>query len=161
MSTPTASSASKLNRAALFSSASEEWETPPDLFARLHEEFGFELDVCASEINHKLDAYFTQADDALAQDWGQRVCWMNPPYGRKIVGFMRKAYEASLSGATVVCLVPARTDTRWWHEYAVKGEVRFLRGRLRFVGAKHCAPFPSAVVIFRAPSMNMSSGMLR
>jgi len=77
------------------------------------------------------------------------VCWMNPPYGRTIGKWMRKAYESSLTGSTVVCLVPARTDTAWWHDYAIKGEVRFLRGRLKFGGSANSAPFPNAVVIFR------------
>jgi hypothetical protein len=74
---------------------------------------------------------------------------MNPPYGRTIARWMAKAVESAAAGATVVCLVPARTDTAWWHDYAVKGEIRFLRGRLKFGGAQHSAPFPSAVVIFR------------
>lgn len=138
-----------LNTAVLFSSAVDEWETPPALFAKLDAEFLFELDVCASEVNHKCPAYFSKRDDSLTQVWGKRRCWMNPPYGRQIIHWMRKAYHSSALGATVVCLVPARTDTRWWHEYAIKGEVRFLRGRVRFVGGKASAPFPSAIVVFR------------
>jgi phage N-6-adenine-methyltransferase len=136
----------------LTSSLTDEWATPQSLFDQLDAEFGFELDVCASDWNHKTERYFDRFDDGLAQQWSG-VCWMNPPYGREISAWMRKAYESSGGGATVVCLVPARTDTAWWHDYAIKGEVRFLRGRVKFVGrdgdGKNAAPFPSAIVIFR------------
>lgn len=134
----------------MMSSATEEWGTPQDFFDALNEEFNFELDVCANEGNAKCDRFFTKEDDGLTQEWSG-VCWMNPPYGRVIGHWMRKAYESSLNGATVVCLVPSRTDTAWWHDYAMKGDIRFLRGRLKFVGVngvKSSAPFPSAVVIF-------------
>jgi site-specific DNA-methyltransferase (adenine-specific) len=135
---------------ALFSSASVDWETPQFLFDGLNAEFGLEVDVCASASNAKCKKYYTEAENGLAQDWGTAVCWMNPPYGRKITGlWMRKAYESARRGATVVCLVPARTDTDWWHRYAKRGEVRLLRGRLRFGGSATAAPFPSAVIIFR------------
>ena len=86
-------------------------------------------------------------DYGLKQKW-EGICWMNPPYGREISKWMKKAYEESLNGATIVCLVPSRTDTIWWHEYAMKGEVRLIKGRLRFKGAQSSAPFPSAIVIF-------------
>lgn len=136
----------------LFSSATEEWGTPQHLFDQLDNEFNFELDVCANHENHKCERYFTKTDDGLAQDW-TGTCWMNPPYGRAIKLWMRKAYESSTGGATVVCLVPARTDTAWWHEYAMQGEIRFLRGRLKFTtsggGEQGSAPFPSAIVVFR------------
>jgi phage N-6-adenine-methyltransferase len=124
-----------------------EWETPQAFFDALNEEFHFDVDVCATPENAKCKKYFTQEVDGLSQEWGG-VCWMNPPYGRSISRWMEKAYVSSLSGATVVCLVPARTDTRWWHDYAMKGDVRFIRGRLRFGVSKNSAPFPSAVVIF-------------
>lgn len=137
-----------MNNALHFSSDTDEWPTPRAFFDALHAEFGFELDVCATPENAKCPRYFTRGDDGLARDWRGR-CWMNPPYGRGIGAWVRKAYEASLSGALVVCLVPARTDTAWWHDYCAKGEVRFVRGRLKFGDAKHSAPFPSAVVIFR------------
>jgi len=130
-----------------FSSATDLWATPQDFFDRMHERFGFTLDVCATPDNAKCPRFFTQAEDGLAQDW-TGTCWMNPPYGREIGRWMRKAYESSLNGATVVCLVPARTDTCWWHDYAIKGEVEFIKGRLKFGEAKD-APFPSAVVTFR------------
>jgi len=128
-----------------YSSRTDEWETPLALFNALSDEFGgFDLDVCATPENAKCSKYFTKVEDGLAQEWHGK-CWMNPPYGRAIGSWMRKAHE---SGAFVVCLVPARTDTAWWHEYAMRGEIRFLRGRVRFGGGKHCAPFPSAIVIF-------------
>lgn len=131
-----------------FSSKTDLWETPQNTFDALAAEFGpFDLDVCATSENAKCQRYYTRDDDGLAQSW-EGVCWMNPPYGREIKAWMRKAYEASRNGATVVCLVPARTDTTWWHDYAMKGQIRFLRGRLKFGGAANSAPFPSAVVVF-------------
>ena len=133
----------------LMSSKTDLWETPQDFFDRLNAEFHFDLDVCALPENAKCKRYFTPTQDGLLQDW-RGVCWMNPPYGRKIGLWVRKAYETAVSGGgIVVCLLPARTDTAWWHDYAMKGEVRFIRGRLKFGGSKNSAPFPSAVVVFR------------
>lgn len=131
-----------------FSSATDLWATPQDFFDKLHAEFGFTLDVCATAENAKCRDYFTAEQDGLAQDWGYHACWMNPPYGRTIGQWMRKALESAKAGATVVCLVPARTDTAWWWDYAMKGEIRFIRGRLKFGGHETNAPFPSAVVVF-------------
>lgn len=136
------------NLAVHFSSKTDEWPTPQEFFDRLNEEFGFELDVCAIPENAKCPHYFTKRENGLLQKW-TGVCWMNPPYGREIGQWVKKAYESALDGATVVCLLPARTDTGWWHDYCMKGEVRFVRGRLKFGGASENAPFPSAVVIFR------------
>ena len=134
----------------LFSSEKTEWETPGWLFNELDREFGFNLDVCATKENAKYDMYFSPEDDGLSQDWMGLTCWMNPPYGREIGDWIKKAYEESLQGATVVCLLPARTDTAWFHEYIYEqAEIRFLRGRLRFDGANNSAPFPSMVVVFR------------
>lgn len=138
----------RVNTAAMFSSETDMWATPQWLFDELNHEFGFETDVCAVDGNAKCLKYFTPEIDGLSQTW-EGVCWMNPPYGRTIGKWMKKAFESSTDGATVVCLVPARTDTAWWHDYAIHGEVRFLRGRLKFGDAKNSAPFPSAVVIFR------------
>jgi phage N-6-adenine-methyltransferase len=106
-----------------------------------------ELDVCASPTNAKCPRYYTREDDGLTQPW-EGKCWMNPPYGRTIGQWMKKAYEESQRGALVVCLVPARTDTAWWHDYATKGQVAFIRGRLKFGGHVNSAPFPSATVVF-------------
>lgn len=144
----------------LMSSETDQWATPQDLFDKLNAKFGFTLDVCASDWNHKCDRYFTVEDDGLLQDWGSEICWMNPPYGRDISNWMRKAAEESMFGATVVCLVPARTDTAWWHDYAMLGEIEFLRGRIKFVsptGEGDAAPFPSAIVVFR-PSGRIEAG---
>jgi len=127
-----------------------DWETPQDFFDKLNEEFCFDLDVCATDQNAKCNQYYTVEDDGLKQQW-LGTCWMNPPYGREIKKWMEKAHKESLRGATVVCLVPSRTDTAWWHDHAVHGDIRFLRGRLKFGGHKNSAPFPSAVVIFRPP----------
>ncbi len=131
-----------------FSSATDLWATPQEFFDRLNAVHGFTLDACANPDNAKCDRYFTKEQDGLTQSW-DGVVWMNPPYGREIGHWMRKAYEASQQGATVVYLVPARTDTRWWHDYAIKGSIEFIRGRLKFGGHKTNAPFPSAVVVFR------------
>ena len=134
-----------------FSSETDLWATPQDTFDALNAEFGpFDVDVCAVAGNAKCASFYTPETDGLAQDWAPSRCWMNPPYGRTIARWMCKAWEESLRGATVVCLVPARTDTAWWHDYAMKGQIRFLRGRLKFGNAKHSAPFPSAVVVFPA-----------
>ena len=131
-----------------FSSKTDLWATPQDFFDKVAAEHGpFDLDVCALRENAKAPVFFTPEDDVLKQEWFGK-CWMNPPYGREIGDWMRKAYEAGQQGAMVVCLVPARTDTRWWHDYAIKGAVTFIKGRLKFGDAKANAPFPSALVIF-------------
>ena len=136
-------------RSVHFSSKTDEWSTPQDVFGALNEEFNFNLDPCATHENAKCARYFTRAENGLAQEWRGRV-FMNPPYGSEIGSWMRKAWQASQAGCElVVCLVPARVDTAWWHDYATRGEIHFLRGRLRFGGAKSPAPFPSAVVVFR------------
>ncbi|MCM3704029.1 phage N-6-adenine-methyltransferase [Paenibacillus macerans] len=131
----------------LFTSTTDLWETPQDFFNSLNAEFKFETDVCALPENAKCETFYSPDDDGLSQNWGG-VCWMNPPYGRNIGKWVKKAYESSLNGATVVCLLPARTDTAWWHDYCMKGEVRLVRGRLKFGGSEWNAPFPNAVVIF-------------
>ncbi len=132
-----------------------EWETPQWLFDALDSEFSIELDVCANEHNAKCPRYFTPEQDGLKQDWGSSTCWMNPPYGREIKVWMQKAKEASKAGATVICLVPARPDTEWWWENAIAGEVRFIRGRLKWPESDTAAPFPSAVIVL---SPNLGSG---
>ena len=135
-----------------FSSRTDDWATPWELFDALNREFGFTLDPCSSHANAKCGKHFTVAEDGLVQDWSRDVVFMNPPYGREIARWMAKAFSSAQAGATVVCLVPARTDTRWWHSFAIHGKVRFLRGRVRFGGAKSGAPFPSAVVVFEPVS---------
>jgi len=138
-----------------YSSLTNEWSTPAELFARLDAEFGFTLDPCATAENAKCRKFFTQADDGLRQSWAGERVFMNPPYGRQIGAWVRKAFEESQNGALVVCLIPARTDTSYWHEYCMNAsEIRLIRGRVAFGGAPKtnahtpCAPFPSAVVVF-------------
>jgi phage N-6-adenine-methyltransferase len=131
-----------------FSSATDEWETPQLLFDELSTLFGgFTLDPCATLENAKCSQFFTRSDDGLSKPWTGKV-FMNPPYGRAIGRWVEKAWRESLQGAVVVCLLPARVDTRWWHDYARKGHVYFLRGRLKFGRAINGAPFPSAIVTF-------------
>lgn len=132
-----------------FSSKSNEWATPQWLFDSLNREFHFTLDPCSTDENAKCRFHYTLAEDGLSQDWSKEVVFMNPPYGREIALWMEKAFLSGKQGGTVVCLVPARTDTVWWHSFAIHGEIRFLKGRLKFGDATSSAPFPSAVIIFR------------
>ena len=135
-----------MNTDVMFSSKSDDWETPRDLFNVLDGEFHFTLDVCADYKNAKCSKYYTREQNGLAQEW-TGVCWRNPPYGREIGKWVEKAAK---SFATVVMLLPARTDTKWFHDYCLPfGKIRFLRGRVKFVGSKNSAPFPSMVVVFR------------
>ena len=130
----------------LMTSATDQWATPQDFFDQQNALHGpFDVDVCADATNAKCAVYFDKDADGLKQTWAGK-CWMNPPYGRDIGKWMKKAHE---SEATVVCLVPARTDTKWWHDYAMKGEITFIKGRLKFGSSVNSAPFPSAVVVFR------------
>lgn len=133
---------------AMFSSNRDDWETPLELFNQLDAIYHFDLDVCALPHNAKCDKYYTPDDDGLSKPW-EGTCWMNPPYGRQIGRWMEKAYKSSLVGATVVCLVPSRTDTAGWHDYAMRAsKITYIRGRIKFVGAKHGAPFLCAIVVF-------------
>lgn len=141
---------SRMN-AGLMSSDRQDWETPQSFFNLVDAEFGFTLDAAASAANAKCEAHFTERDDALTQEWTGSV-WCNPPYGRGIDRWVQKGFESAQDGALVVMLIPARTDTRYWHEYVMRAsEIRLLRGRLVFgTGeARANAPFPSALVIFR------------
>ena len=124
------------------------WATPQWLFDALDKEFGFTLDPCCDATNSKCPMFFTEDDNGLLKEWGTESVFMNPPYS-ECEAWMLKGYKAAQNGATVVCLVPVRTDTNWWHRYAMKGEIRFLRGRLKFGEATGQAPFPSAVIVFR------------
>jgi len=126
-----------------------EWETPQWFFDQYNEEFGFTLDVCASPLNAKCSRYFTRDQDGLAQPW-EGVCWMNPPYGTAVMKWLAKAHASAQAGATVVCLVKAATDTKWWHRWQpLATETRFIKGRLTFGDADNTAVFPSVVMIFR------------
>ncbi|MDU0567297.1 DNA N-6-adenine-methyltransferase [Staphylococcus haemolyticus] len=134
-----------------FSSKSNEWTTPQHLFDELNQEFNFTLDPCATEENAKCSKHFTIEDDGLSKDWSNDVVFMNPPYGREIKKWIKKAYEESLNGATVVWLIPARTDTMYWHDFIFDkaDDIRFLKGRLKFGNGKNSAPFPSAIVVYK------------
>jgi phage N-6-adenine-methyltransferase len=138
-----------MNNKGMFTSNTPEWETPQDLFNELNEEFHFQLDVCATPENAKCKRYFTKEMDGLKQNWREwgGYKWMNPPYGREIGLWVKKASEER----KVVCLLPARTDTRWFWDYCYEKpwtRVRFIKGRLKFGGSKNSAPFPSMIVIF-------------
>ena len=138
----------------MFKSDSTEWETPESLMVQLRKEFTFTLDVCATIENTKAHSYYTKEINGLKQEWyvyaRNGACWMNPPYGREVGQWVEKAYNESLKGAMVVCLLPARTDTKWFHEWVLgKAEIRFIRGRLKFGLAKNSAPFPSMLAIYQ------------
>ncbi len=134
----------------LYTSDKKDWCTPQDFFDKLDKEFHFKLDPCATKESAKCLIFFTKKQNGLSLPWQRGgPVFMNPPYGDDITEWMQKAYEAFREGVTVVCLVPARTDTKWWHNYAMKGEIRLVKGRLKFGGSKISAPFPSAVIVFR------------
>lgn len=137
----------------LFSSAKMDWETPQDFFDSLDNEFHFTLDPCADASNHKCDVFYTVKEDGLVQDWKGQTVFCNPPYGRDIKQWVRKCSEESKKpNTTVVMLIPARTDTAYFHDYIYRKpdvEIRFVRGRLKFGDSKDSAPFPSMVVVFR------------
>lgn len=145
----------------MFSSKSNEWETPQDLFDKLNEFYHFNLDPASTDDNAKCDNHYTIEDDGLSKDRGGCNVFVNPPYGREIGKWVKKAYEESKKPNTkVVMLIPARTDTTWFHDYCLKGKLMFLRGRLKFVNKAFpsyredgdfkvsSAPFPSMIVVF-------------
>ena len=134
----------------LFSSNSVEYETPQELFDSLNEEFHFTLDVCSTDLNAKCQKHYTKEQDGLAQDWSGEIVYCNPPYGREMPKWIKKCYEHYIGEGIAVMLIPARTDTKAFHEYIYgKAEIRFIRGRLRFSGMNSSAPFPSMIVIYR------------
>lgn len=136
---------------ALFSSDKMTWETPQDFFDELNKEFNFTLDPCATAENAKCKKYFTKEDDGLAQDWEGETVFCNPPYGREIGRWVKKCYDESRKEDTIcVMLIPARTDTKWFHQYIYQttAEIRFIKGRLKFGNATNSAPFPSMVVVY-------------
>jgi phage N-6-adenine-methyltransferase len=137
-----------MRRQESYTFAIPEWETPAWLFGALDAEFHFTVDVAAQSWNAKCAQYFTPDDDAIEQPW-TGVCWLNPPYGSGLDDWLAKAWAAAQCGATVVALVPARTDARWFHDYGLLAdELRFIRGRLKFSAAGR-APFASIVLVFR------------
>ena len=140
-----------MNTELMFSSKKEDWETPQGFFDELNTEFHFTLDAAASPDNAKCPVYFAEEQDGLAQSWKGHTVWCNPPYGRYTTGkWVKKAYEEyKRAGCTIVMLLPARTDTIWFHDYVLgKAEIRFIKGRLKFGESKGPAPFPSLVAIY-------------
>ena len=140
-----------INTELMFSSKTDQWETPQYLFDELNDEFGFDLDVCADESNHKCTKYYTREQDGLKQDQNG-VVWCHPPYGREIGKWVERAYYQNIKYNNYsVMLLPARTDTKWFHNYIYydKAEIRFIRGGLKFGNAKNSAPFPSMIVIYK------------
>lgn len=140
-----------MNNELMFSSKSNEWDTPKDFYEKLNKEFNFNLDPCSTHENAKCEKHYTILEDGLKQDWGGHTVFMNPPYGRDISKWVQKAYEESKKpNTTVVCLIPSRTDTSYWHDYIFgkAKDIRFIRGRIKFGNSKNSAPFPSAVIVF-------------
>lgn len=134
----------------LMSSNSSEWATPQSFFDELDKEFNFTLDPCCTSRNKKCTKYYTKSDNGLTQDWSGETVFCNPPYGREITEWVKKCHEESMRGTTVVMLIPARTDTAYFHDYIYKKhEIRFIRGSLHFNDSKQGAPFPSMVVVMR------------
>lgn len=143
-----------MNSAVFYSSKTDMWATPQDFFDALDAEFHFTLDACAVKENAKCAAYYTPEQNGLDQPWTGQV-WCNPPYGRNVGQWVKKAHDTASGGGCVVMLLPARTDTRWFHDYIYgKTEVRFIKGRLKFGSCQNAAPFPSMVVIFGGEHKN-------
>ena len=141
----------KETQVVMFSSKTGEWATPQEFFDKLSWRFGpFDLDPCADPTNTKCANFFTEAENGLAKSWVGFTSFVNPPYGRGIDQWIEKAYNESRNEDTkVVMLIPARTDTKYWHKYVMKAdEVYFVKGRLKFGDSENSAPFPSAVVVF-------------
>ncbi len=136
-----------------YTSRTDEWPTPMSFFNTLDQEFGFTPDPCATRANAKCKTFFTREQDGLLQNWGTHTVFCNPPYGKPMMAWAQKCFEASMAGATVVMLAHARTDTRWFHlwVYGKATEIRFVKGRLKFGDAMASAPFPSLVAIFHPP----------
>lgn len=151
--------ASKNDMKVHYSSKSNEWDTPQAFYDRLNKHYGFTLDPCATKQSAKCEKYFTESDDGLNQSWAGETVFMNPPYGRQIGKWIKKAHDEAKNnkGTTVVCLIPSRTDTKYWHDYCMQAhELYFVRGRLKFGNSNssgqknNSAPFPSAVVVFKS-----------
>ena len=140
---------------ALYSSNSDEWETPQDLFDTLDAEFKFTLDACAGETNHKCERFITKEEDGLRSSWAGERVFCNPPYS-EIDRWVKKAFSESKNDNTIiVMLIPSRTDTKYFHNYIYhRAEIRFIKGRIKFGNSKWNAPFPSMIVIYRGCQKN-------
>ena len=139
----------KINTDVMFSSKTPEWATPQDLFDRLDEKYHFNLDPASTDENAKMRKSLYRKRRRLIPRMGGYKVFCNPPYGREIGKWVEKGYkESQKQNTTVVMLLPARTDTKWFHDYCLKGEIEFIRGRLKFGDSKNSAPFPSMIVVF-------------
>jgi|TARA_R110000824_G_scaffold272547_1_gene461069 phage N-6-adenine-methyltransferase len=153
----------KSTQVVMFSSETGDWATPKEFFDKLDWRFGpFDLDPCATPLNTKCSNFFTEAEDGLSKDWGGFTAFINPPYGRGIDAWIKKAYEESRKENTkIVMLIPSRTDTKYWHQYVMKAdEVHFIKGRLKFGDSNNSAPFPSAVIVFDGSNMQQIIGAM-
>lgn len=150
----------KQTQKVMFSSERDDWSTPQEFYDELNQRYRFTLDPCCSSETAKCAKYYTAEDDGLSKDWEGETVFMNPPYGRGIEKWIEKAYKEGMKeGTTVVCLIPARTDTKYWHEYCMRAkELFFVKGRLKFGESKNSAPFPSAVVVFRSGLVSLMGG---
>ena len=152
-----------MNKKVLFKSEKHDYETPKDLFDKYHSEYHFKIDLAASKDNKKLDKYLglDKGENALQLDWWPyKRCWLNPPYGRHVDDWIRKCHEEMYKGCLIVALLASRTDTIWFHKYVYNQpfiRYHFLKGRVKFVGMKDAAPFPSVVVIFDGESLTGGS----
>ncbi len=138
-----------VDKTALFSSKKKDWETPQELFDSLNKEVNFTVDVASSDTNYKVKKHYTIKENGLIQDWKNERVWCNPPYGRDICKWVEKAYFSNAE--IVVMLLPARTDTKWFHKYIYKKDsvkIEFIKGRLKFGNSKNSAPFPSMIATF-------------
>ena len=134
----------------MMSSNTDEWGTPKIFYEELNKEFNFTLDPCSTKENHKCRKYYTKEDDGLSKSWIGEKVFMNPPYGREIGKWVEKAYNENKKGVEIVSLLPARTDTKWFHDFIYnKHEIRFIKGRLKFNDGKQPAPFPSMIVVMK------------
>jgi phage N-6-adenine-methyltransferase len=129
------------------------WETPENVFQTMNKEFNFTIDVCALPENSKCKRFFSPIENGLKQSWKNEICWCNPPYGKEVKDWVKKAYLESFNGAKTVLLIPVKSNTNWWHEFIIPfAEVRFVKGRIAFikdgVQFKEALPFPLAFVIF-------------
>lgn len=144
-----------MNTDVMFSSKTNEWATPQQFYDELNKEFNFNLDPCSDGKNNKCERFFTKKQDGLKQNWGGSRVFCNPPYGSEIKKWVEKAYrEGTKDNTLVVLLIPARTDTKYFHDYILnRSEIRFVKGRLKFGNGKQSSPFPSMLVIFRGPKV--------
>ncbi len=153
----------KNTQVVMFSSKTGEWATPQEFFDKLNWRFGpFDLDPCADAANAKCAKFYTMQDDGLSQSWEGHNSFINPPYGRGIEKWIKKAYEESRKENTkVVMLIPARTDTKYWHQYVMRAdEIHFVKGRLKFGDSENAAPFPSAVIVFDGSNQRQIFGAM-